>query len=51
MDGSTAQTLVVAIVVTAAALFVGARWLRTLASMRRKNDDGCGGGCDCSSEH
>jgi len=50
VDSGTLQTLIVALIVTAAALFVAARWYRTLASAKRKNDKGCAGGCDCSTD-
>lgn len=44
----TLQSLLVLAIVAGAALFVGARWYRTFASLRRKkNDPGCGGDCGC----
>jgi hypothetical protein len=46
MDPQTLQTLVVAIVVATAAVFMGARVLRAVNAARRKKD-GCGGDC-CS---
>jgi hypothetical protein len=42
------QSLIVALIVAAAALFLGVRWYRTLALARRSKDDaGCAGGCGC----
>ena len=49
MTSDMLQSLLVLLIVAAAALFVGVRWYRTLATARRK-DDGCGGGCGCSTE-
>jgi ABC-type spermidine/putrescine transport system permease subunit II len=51
MDAAAAQSLVVAVIVAAAALFVGVRLARTLAAARRRPKEGCGGGCGCSTEH
>ena len=48
MDSQTLQTLVVALIVGVAALFVGRKWYRTFAAARKK--PGCGGDCGCSTE-
>lgn len=50
MSSESMQSLLVLIIVAAAAVFVGMRWYRTLATARRKNDSGCGGGCGCSKD-
>jgi hypothetical protein len=51
MDAMMMQTLVVGLVVAGAALSVGRRAYRLVASARRRTDaDGCGGGCGCSKE-
>ena len=48
MDPQTIQTLLVALIVAAAAVFMGVRVLRSVNAARaRKKDGGCGGGC-CS---
>lgn len=47
MDAASLQSLVVALIVLAAALYVGRRGYRLVASSRRKDDSGCGGGCGC----
>lgn len=44
------QTLIVALIVLAAALFVGNRWRRTLLSARAssgRSGPGCGTDCGC----
>lgn len=41
------QTLIVVLIVAAAALYVGGRWRRTLLSARAAKP-GCGGDCGCS---
>ena len=46
---STLQSLIVALIIGAAALFIGTKWYRTFASARKKKD-GCGGDCGCSPE-
>ena len=51
MDAQALQTLVAALIVASAAGFVLARGYRAFASMRKRKDDACGGGCDCSSGH
>jgi hypothetical protein len=51
MDSQTLQTLLVAVVIAVAALFLGTRWYRTFASSRKKSGPGCGGDCGCSSGH
>jgi hypothetical protein len=51
MDSQSLQTLLVALVVAVAALFIGTRWYRTFASARKKSGPGCGGDCGCSSDH
>ena len=48
MDAQTLQTILVALIIGAAALFVGSKWYRTFASARKKK--GCGGDCGCSPE-
>jgi hypothetical protein len=48
MDAMTMQTLVVGLVVAGAVLSVGRRAYRLVASARRTDADGCGGGCGCS---
>jgi hypothetical protein len=50
MDPQTLQTLAVALIVGAAALFVGRKWYRTFASARRRKDPGCGSDCGCSTK-
>ena len=50
MGSDSAQSLLVLIIVAAAALFIGVRWYRTFALARRKDDGGCAGGCGCSKE-
>ena len=45
-----AQTLIVALVVAAALLFVGRKWYRTFETARRPQDGGCAGGCGCSKD-
>jgi hypothetical protein len=48
MDAQTAQTVIVALIVAAAALFMGVRVMRAVnASRAKKKGGGCGGGC-CS---
>lgn len=48
MDPQTVQTLIVALIVAVAAVFMGARVLRSIHAARaRKKDGACGGGC-CS---
>ena len=47
---TTLQSLIVALIIGAAALFVGTKWYRTFASARKKKGDGCGGDCGCSPE-
>ena len=48
MDGTTLQTLIVALIIAAAGIFLARRGLRLIASARRKEDSGgCGGGCGC----
>ena len=44
MDSQSLQSIVVALLVAAAVLFVGTRWYRTFAAAR-KAKDGCGGDC------
>ena len=46
---STLQSLIVALIIGAAALFVGTKWYRAFAGARKKKGDGCGGDC-CSPE-
>lgn len=41
------DSLVVALIVAAAALYVGRRVWRAAASARRKTEPGCGGDCGC----
>ena len=50
MDSQTLQTIVVALIIGAAAFFVGSKWYRTFASARKKKGPGCGSDCGCSSE-
>lgn len=50
MGSEAIQSLLVLIIVAAAALFVGTRWYRTFSVARRKDDGGCAGGCGCSKE-
>lgn len=45
------QSLIVVLVVAAAFLFLGRRWLRTLAMARRPRDGSCAGGCGCGPAH
>lgn len=45
--GVELQTLLVAAIVAAAALFTGRRLLRTLATARRRDGGRCAGGCGC----
>ncbi len=45
------QTLIVALIVAAALLFVGRKWYRTFAMARRPEEGGCAGGCGCDSTH
>jgi hypothetical protein len=48
MDSQTLQTIIVALVVAAAALFMGVRVLRSVNAARaKKKGGGCGGDC-CS---
>jgi hypothetical protein len=47
---STLQSLIVALIIGAAALFVGTKWYRTFASARKKKGPGCEGDCGCSPE-
>ena len=50
MDAQLAQTLLVAVIFAGAALYLGRRALATLGVGRRNGaEDGCGGGCGCSS--
>jgi hypothetical protein len=45
------QTLIVALIVAAALVYVGRGWYRTLSLARReKEDGGCAGGCGCSKD-
>ena len=45
MDPQTLQTLLVALVVAAAAVFIGARVLRSVHAARARKKGGCGGDC------
>ncbi|HEX6926160.1 MAG TPA: hypothetical protein VF167_12135 [Longimicrobiaceae bacterium] len=46
MDPQTVQSLIVALIVAGAALFMGLRVYRTISTSRaRKKAGGCGGGC------
>lgn len=48
MDSQMAQTLIVALIVAGATLFMGMKVMRTInASRAKKRGDGCGGDC-CS---
>lgn len=48
MDGALLQGVAVGAIVLAAAGYVGRKWWRTLASLRAKEEGGCGEGCGCS---
>ena len=47
MSAESVQTLLVAVIVASAALFVGRGWYRAFAAARRKKGPGCGGDCGC----
>lgn len=48
MDPQSLQTLIVALIVVAAAVFMGTRVMRSVNAARaKKKGDGCGGSC-CS---
>jgi hypothetical protein len=52
MDGQLLQTLLVGLIVLAAALYAGSRVRRTvLAARAPKDGPGCGAGCGCGDEH
>jgi hypothetical protein len=47
MTGSALQTIVVLLIVAAAAFYVGRRLWRTIAAARASKAAGCGVGCGC----
>ena len=48
MDSQTLQTAVVALIIAAAALFVGRKFYRTFAATRKPKGPGCGSDCGCT---
>ncbi|MBW3630001.1 MAG: FeoB-associated Cys-rich membrane protein [Gemmatimonadetes bacterium] len=47
MDSQTLQTIIVALIIGAAALFVGRKFYRTFAAARKPKGSGCGSDCGC----